>query len=119
MNVIKKIIAFAFFLSCVTVTSSYAQTRLTTSPCDIWGVIYVQPIKQRATFLVYVEKDEFLADVRVFKEDNKLNANKAGIWYFVNNEGFSDFSIHFVEDRAMADFSIYYTENEFFAGCVK
>jgi hypothetical protein len=119
MICIKKIIFLFLFFNIATLASTQAQTRLATSPCEIWGVIYVQPIKQRATFFVYVEKDEFLADIRVFKEDNKLNANKAGIWYFVDNEGFSDFSIHFVEDKAQADFSIYYTENEFFAGCVR
>jgi hypothetical protein len=66
-----------------------------------------------------VEEDEFLATLRVFKEDNKLMATKSGMWHFTENPAFADFTIFFVEDRAIADLIIYYTEKEFFAGCVK
>jgi Family of unknown function (DUF6150) len=66
-----------------------------------------------------VEEDEFLATLRVFKESNKLLADKAGMWHFTETHAFADFSIFFVEDRAIADVIIYYTDKEFFAGCIK
>jgi hypothetical protein len=110
-------LCFVLFLCCC--QDVIAQIRTISNPCEIYGVVYVQSIPSRANFLVYVEQDEYLAQLRVFKEDNRLLANNVGMWYFSDNEGFADVSICFVTDRAKADFAIYYTDKEFFAGCVR
>ncbi len=105
--------------SCFYSQISLAQIQTISNPCEVFGVVYVQTIPSRADFLVYVEQDEYLANLRVFKEINKLLADRAGLWHFVEKEGFADFSVCFVEDRAKADFIIFFTDKEFFAGCVR
>lgn len=108
-----------FIVSFAGFNEIFAQIQSISNPCEIYGVVAVQSIRSRADFLVYVEEDEFLATLRVFKEENKLLANKTGMWHFVENYAFADFTIFFVDDRAIADLIIYYTDKEFFAGCVK
>jgi hypothetical protein len=114
-----KPILLLFLLFFVATHENFAQIQTITNPCEIYGVVSVQTIRSRADFLVYVEEDEFLATLRVFKEENKLLANKPGMWHFTETHAFADFSIFFVNDRALADVIIYYTDKEFFAGCVK
>jgi hypothetical protein len=70
-----------------------------------------------AQFSVFIEESEGLADVRVFKEDNPLFADKAGKWHFVKTRGLADFTIFIEETKNLADFTIFYTETEAFAGC--
>jgi hypothetical protein len=116
----QKFFLFLGLLFFFMVGKMYAQIRTISNPCEVYGVVYVEKIRSRADFVVYVEQeDDFLASLRVFKEDNKLFANRAGMWCFVETQAFADFSIFLTEDRAMADFIISYTDREFMAGCVK
>lgn len=88
------------------------------NPCDIYGQIYEEKDRKRANFLVYVEpENDYRANLVVFKESNSLMADGKGLWYFVGQRGFADYSVHFVEDRSIADFIIYYTDKPHYAGC--
>lgn len=91
--------------------------RLQSDPCAIFGSVYVTKNRNEANYLIFEEQNEYLSNVRVFKEDNALYADVAGKWYFTDKKGFADFFIYFVPDKATADFSVYFTENEFRAGC--
>jgi hypothetical protein len=92
--------------------------KQTINPCDVYGQIYVEKDRRRANFLVYIEPDnDFRAKLVVFEESNSLNADREGLWYFVAQRGFADYSICFVEDRGIADFIIYYTDKPHLAGC--
>ena len=55
--------------------------------------------------------------MRVYKEENKLYADRPGIWYFTEEPDFAQFRIYLVDDPDLADFTIFYTETESFAGC--
>lgn len=88
------------------------------NPCDIYGQIYEEKDRQRANFLVYVEpENEYRSNLVVFKENNSLMADGKGLWYFVPQRGFADYTVHFVDDRSIADFIIYYTDKPHYAGC--
>lgn len=88
------------------------------NPCDIYGQIYVEKDRKRANFLVYVEtENDYRSNLVVFREVNALMADNKGLWYFVEQRGFADYSVHFVEDRSIADFVIYYTDKPHYAGC--
>lgn len=116
----KKLILFFGFLYFFSYNDIQAQIRTISNPCEIYGIVYVETIRSRADFIVYVEtEDDFLAMLRVFREDNKLFANKVGIWHFTPTQAFADFSIYITDDRAMADLIIAYTDREFMAGCIK
>jgi hypothetical protein len=88
------------------------------NPCDIYGQIYVEKDRKRANFLVYIEpENDYRANLVVFKEVNALMADDKGLWYFVEQRGFADYTVHFVEDKSIADFIIYYTNKPHYAGC--
>lgn len=92
--------------------------RQTINPCDIYGQIYIEKDRRRATYLVYVEpENDYRAKLIVYKESSPLNADKEGLWYFVEQRAFADYTVCFVEDRSIADFIIYYTEKFHQAGC--
>ena len=66
---------------------------------------------------VYVEPEEAFADVLIFKENNKLFADKTGLWYDAPARDFADYILYVTPDRNRADFSIHYTKIRSFAGC--
>jgi hypothetical protein len=68
---------------------------------------------------VYLEPDEAFADVLVFKESNKLFADKTGFWYFTMARDFADYALFVTDKRNLADFSIHYTDVRSYAGCRK
>ena len=89
-------------------------------PCKIYGSVYLEtdPSRRNACFAtVYVEPEESFADVRVFKENNKLFADKTGLWYPADNREFADYVLYLTTDRSRADFAIHYTTVRSFAGC--
>ena len=86
-------------------------------PCSIFGSIYVTNDVRKANYRVYVEDSELNSDLVVFKEDNKLMANKEGLWYETGNIGFAQYAIYYEGTEAHADFSVYFTEVPAFAGC--
>ncbi|MDN5216380.1 DUF6150 family protein [Fulvivirgaceae bacterium BMA12] len=88
-----------------------------TDPCNIFGVVYVEPNERRADYVVYEEKTEAFADLNVFKEENKLLADDAGLWYFTDKRDLADFSIYIANDPSNVHFTIYYTDVISHAGC--
>ncbi|MCC2546175.1 DUF6150 family protein [Hymenobacter sp. BT175] len=89
-------------------------------PCRIYGSVYLEtdPRRRGLCFAtVYVEKEEAFADVVVFREDNKLFADKAGLWYLTPTRDFADYTLFVTTNRALADFAITYSDIRSFAGC--
>jgi hypothetical protein len=89
-------------------------------PCKIYGSVYLETDPSRRSYCfgtVYVEPNEAFADVIVFKEDNKLFADKAGLWADAPARDFADYVLLVTTDRSRADFSIHYTKVRSFAGC--
>jgi hypothetical protein len=89
-------------------------------PCRIFGSIYLETDPSRRGYCygtVYVEPEEAFADVLIFKENNKLFADKAGLWADAPARDFADYVLLVVTDRSRADFSIHYTKVRSFAGC--
>lgn len=90
--------------------------------CQIYGAVYVErDPRQRAfcAFIAYEEPEEAFADLSVFCEDNKLFADKQGLWYLTPTRAFADYIVFVTPTRGQADFSFYYTPARTFAGCRK
>lgn len=85
--------------------------------CEIFGSVYVETIRNKAHYRVYIEKDETLANLSVYKQSIDLYADKPGNWHFVDNRAFADFTIFIETQKGSQDFTISYTETESFAGC--
>ena len=91
-------------------------------PCKIYGSIYLETDPARRSYCfgtVYVEPEEAFADLLVFKETNKLFADKAGLWAEAPARDFADYVLFVTPDRGKADFAIHYTTVRSFAGCKK
>ncbi|WP_201983642.1 hypothetical protein [Hymenobacter rubidus] len=89
-------------------------------PCKIFGSVYLETDVSRRSYCfgtVYIEPEEAFADVLIFKENNKLFADKAGLWADAPARDFADYVLLVVKDRSRADFSIHYTTVRSFAGC--
>ncbi len=89
-------------------------------PCKVYGSIYLEtdPTRRSGCFgIVYVEPDQAFADLLVFKEANKLFADKAGLWAEAPNREFADYVLFVTPTRGLADFTIHYTPARSFAGC--
>lgn len=89
----------------------------TSQICNLYGTVFIENNPNDAHFIVYVEETEGLADMLVYQEDNRLFADRKGIWFFTKNRGLSDFSVYFEREKNRADFTIFYTEVQTFAGC--
>lgn len=85
--------------------------------CQLYGVVYITDDPNQANFRVYVEDSEAFADLVVFREDNRLMADRPGIWFITETLAFANFSIFIEENRGLADFAIFYTDIQSFAGC--
>ena len=98
---------------------AHAATASTPSPdvCSLKGSVYVTDNPHQAHFYVFVEEFEGSADLSVYAEENKLFADQPGLWYYTEQEAFSDFVVYFTDNKSSADFSIYYTDVASFAGC--
>lgn len=89
-------------------------------PCKIFGSVYLETDPSRRGYCygtVYIEPEEAFADVLVFKENNRLFADKGGLWADAPARDFADYVLLVVTDRSRADFSIHYTTVRSFAGC--
>jgi len=89
-------------------------------PCKIYGSVYLEndPGRRNSCFaVVYIEPEEAFADLLVYNENNKLFADKAGLWCPADNRQFADYSLYVTTDRSRADFAIHYTKVRSFAGC--
>ncbi|AWM34596.1 hypothetical protein [Hymenobacter nivis] len=97
-----------------------AARRGSVDPCKVYGSIYLEtdPTRRSGCFgIVYVEPDQAFADLLVFKEANKLFADKAGLWAEAPNRDFADYVLFVTPTRGLADFTIHYTPARSFAGC--
>ena len=91
-------------------------------PCQIYGSVYLETEPNRRSYCfatIYLEPEEAFADLLVYKEDNKLFADKNGFWYQTPTRDFADYVLFVSDRRALADFSITYTKSRSFAGCRK
>ncbi|MBF9236441.1 hypothetical protein I2I05_03440 [Hymenobacter sp. BT683] len=89
-------------------------------PCKIYGSVYLETDPSRRSYCfgtVYVESEEAFADLIVFKESNKLFADKTGLWADAPARDFADYVLLVTTDRSRADFAIHYTKVRSFAGC--
>jgi len=89
-------------------------------PCKIYGSVYLETDPSRRSYCfgtVYVEPEEAFADLIVFKEENKLFADRAGLWHAAPVRDFADYVLFVTTDRSRADFAIHYTTVRSFAGC--
>jgi hypothetical protein len=89
-------------------------------PCKIYGSVYLETDPSRRSYCfgtVYVEPEEAFANLIVFKEQNKLFADKAGLWADAPARDFADYVLFVTTDRGKADFAIHYTTVRSFAGC--
>ena len=90
--------------------------------CQIYGAVYLErDPRQRAfcAFIAYEEPEEAFADLRVYREENKLVADQPGLWYLAPSRAFADYIVFVTPTRGQADFSITYTTARTFAGCRK
>ena len=97
-----------------------AATTASLEPCKIYGSVYLETDPSRRSYCfgtVYVEPEEAFADLIVFKENNKLFADKAGLWADAPARDFADYVLFVTPDRGKADFAIHYTKVRSFAGC--
>lgn len=93
---------------------NFANTK---NPCEIFGSVCIVSSQYNADFIVYVETENDLVDLAVFKETSKLFADDEGIWFFTDAENFANYRIFITQDRRMADFTIQYVDERAFAGC--
>ena len=112
---------FSFLLTLLlTFAPAKAQATGPLEPCKIYGSVYLEIDPARRSYCfgtVYVEPEEAFADLLIFKETNKLFADKAGLWADAPARDFADYVLFVTPDRAKADFSIHYTKVRSFAGC--
>ncbi len=109
-----------FFISLFTLFFSSSTQVPAAQPrtiCEIFGTAFEEKNVFAATYRVYLEEDEYSADLVVFQETNELMADDTGLWFFTRNRAFSEFTVCFVEDRNMADFTVYFTEIDVEARC--
>ena len=88
--------------------------------CRLYGSVFLTAdpkYKSLARYVVYIEPEEAFANLVVFKEENKLFADKPGFWYPAPAHDFADHVLFVTTNRAFADFSVYYTKSRSFAGC--
>ncbi len=85
--------------------------------CNVYGAIYIEKEKSRAHFSVFVSEYEEDADLLVFNHENRLFADRVGLWYIVSDRSFADYTIYLESDEAYADFSVYYMDDEAMVGC--
>ncbi len=97
-------------------------TKVSREPdfCRIYGSVFLTSdpkYKSLARYVVYLETEEAFANLVVFKEENKLFADKPGLWYPAPAHDFADHVLFVTTNRAFADFSVFYTKSRSFAGC--
>jgi len=100
-----------------TATLTNAQSALLPDLCNVFGSVYETKNRNEANFKVFIETGEAFSQLVVYKADNKLFADKAGLWFFTPTKAFADYIIYFEKSKANADFSIYYTDTQSFATC--
>ncbi len=111
---------FSFILAALLALNPAKTAPASVEPCKIYGSIYLETdprLRNNCFATVYIEPEETFADVLVYQENNKLFADKAGLWYPAENRAFADYSLFVTTDRNLAEFSIHYIKVRSFAGC--
>ena len=85
--------------------------------CQAYGSVYEVNEPYLADLIIFEELSEVSADLLVYEQQNRLYANKPGMWYFEDKKDFARFKIYFTPNKSEADFIVYFTEFESFAGC--
>lgn len=85
--------------------------------CNLYGIVYIEKNPRYADFRVFIEETEGSANLWVYPIEERLFADKPGLWHFTNRREFADFIIYIDPNKYLADFSIYYIDVESFAGC--
>ena len=85
--------------------------------CQAYGSVYEVNEPYLADLIIFEELSEVTADLLVYEQQNRLYANKPGMWYFEDKKDFARFYIYFTPNKSEADFIVYFTEFESFAGC--
>lgn len=86
--------------------------------CNLYGTVYIEQKNPRlADFRVFVEETEGSADIWVYNMEEKLFADKPGLWHITDKKAFADFIIYYEKEKYLADFSVYFIDVESFAGC--
>ena len=97
-----------------------AAVRGSVDPCRIYGSVFLETDLSRrgqCFATVYVESEEAFTNLMVYKEDNKLFADKAGLWALTDARDFADYRLFVTDNRNLADFTIHYTDVRIYAGC--
>ncbi|PRY07869.1 hypothetical protein CLV24_12259 [Pontibacter ummariensis] len=88
--------------------------------CQIYGAVYLErdPLyKNTASYLVFLDEEEAFADMVVYRENNKLFADKEGIWYITPNRAFADHILYVTDKRNLADITVHFTDVRSSATC--
>lgn len=96
--------------------SSFGQT-FRPDPCQLRGTVYIETVKSRADFSVYVDENSPNVDLVVCQVAKKLYADRPGLWHITTDRAIADFIIYIEKSRAGANIVIQYTPTESFAGC--
>ena len=112
----KKLIFIIASIICINF-DSLAQTNKLPDICTIFGAVKEVTNRNDADYRIYIEDSEAFASLIIFKQDNKLYADKAGFWFFTPHLSLADFTVYFEKNKSLADFSVYYTTTESFARC--
>jgi len=113
-NPISYFLALATIMLCSSATPNIAPVI---DYCRVYGVIYIEKERAFADAHVYVEENEGLARMQVFREDNALYADRPGVWYITDDRNAADYRVYIEKNRSFAQFSIFYIDNPSFAGC--
>ena len=85
--------------------------------CEIFGSVYVEKDIRLADYRVFQEDSEAFSNIKVFKVDSRVYADRQGLWHFTDKKAFADFTIYYESKKGLADFSVYFIDVESFAGC--
>lgn len=107
---------FIVLLSLV-VCSSTIRKRVSEDYCSTYGIIYFVDKQHQADLIIKLESDESIANMLVFKEDNRLMADTDGVWYITDNPALAKYRVFITKDAQIADFTVCYIEDRAFAGC--
>jgi len=107
------VLGLFFFIS-----TAFAQV-VKPDPCNLKGSVFIEPVKSRAYFSVFVDENSPTVDLIVYKVDKKLYADRPGLWHITDDKAIADFIVYIEKSRAGANLTIQFTPTESFAGCTK
>jgi len=85
--------------------------------CELKGAVYIESVPGLADYRVRVIPSEDLADLRVFRREDKRHCDSGGQWAYTTNRAEADFSIYLEKTPVPCDILIAYTDFPGMAGC--